>query len=344
MIEQLLSVSSLRYIYDVFCPYRCIFCHHEGILSLPLIGESSKYKLTYDELRFLFKNLKRIFNNTRKLTVTGASVIKDLDDLVKRVKILSRYFENIDIVMNSLDLLNLEDRNKIIDIFKKIYKIKLSFHSFEIECFKDILNFLSEFNNIDKIHTNIVYTKENYRDVLNFLLTLVKGNNIEINKFLSIDLIELFPPVNNLFSKYKYLPELHLHHKHFENAFLKKLNREKIMFKVIKDLENPRVYRVYIFPNIENVQMRFLFVKCSAVYYQIYNRYSSKDVELFIDPLGNIRLCFENQDYIDLYSSIREKDSMMLKLKLEKYLPFYFRNIFLDRNFCIWEKWRKEAG
>lgn len=197
------------------CNYSCIFCHAEGLDGCTIC----KNEITIERIKNLAKTAK--FLNIKKITLTGGEPFLN-NNILNIVKAIKEVYPEVFINLSSN--ISLPSNKLLLEVSKNINKININFQSYNKNIFEKItksnfydivkskIMFLSENNKNILISLNFVYTKFNYKtliDVIEFankynfnlkILELVKNaENMDIYKNIkSIDnIISQFTDSNN---------------------------------------------------------------------------------------------------------------------------------------------------
>lgn len=279
--------KNIRLIYTQKCPYKCFFCHKEGINNI------RETKLSNADIIYLFDTINKNIN-IDEIHITGGEPFSDnnIDDLAKK---LNAKNAKIKITTNGYLIKN---RN----IFKYINKVNFSIHSFDKEKYEKLTNVS---NSYDTVIKNIKLIHQEY-PLLNMCInmTVIKGLNeknsdikkaINFSKSLnaSLKLIEIFNNPDYYVSLDNYV------------SLIEKMGyslKKKTFRKVIYEFEGHEI----------------IFTKCTCDAAKNYKENICKTTnDLFITMDGLIDLCRFRDNNISIYDEIINRNEKGLLNKID---------------------------
>ena len=285
------SRKHIRLVYTQNCPYRCSFCHKEGINNL------RERKLSPDDISFLF-NLVNKNIGMEEIHITGGEAMVE-DDYLELVKKLYENQAMITVTTNGYFI------DKKIDSFKYINKVNISIHSMDEKCYEEITKVKGSYAKVIK---NIKLLRVNYPVLkIDLNMTIIKGINddlqnlkkiIEFSKSInaSLKLIELFN--NNNSNEYVDL-EQYISFLENQGYVLKKKTFRKIIY--------------------EKNDHEILLTKCTCdVVKNIKGNACKKNNDLYITMDGLIDLCRFDNNNISIYDELVNRNEEELLLKIDE--------------------------
>ncbi len=282
----------LRLILTQNCNYNCVFCHKEGLI------DTEKDSLNAEDYKFLFSVAKEYFK-IKEVTLTGGEplVRTDIKEIIKGI-----YSEGGEIVLTTNGYL----LPKIKEVAECINRINVSIHSLDSKKYESMVGKPETFKHVKD---NLSQFKEYFPTVeIRLNSTLVKGKNTsktQISDYLnfakslnaSIKYVELFPKTLDGFFSLKKIEKV-LYGLDFE--LILKEDRKKDFLK-------------------DGLKIRLSQIFCAYAEGKDYPCEECKKFnDLFVTPLGDIKLCRSHRRKISLIEEIknREKEKLVGKISL----------------------------
>ena len=285
------SRKHIRLVYTQKCPYKCSFCHKEGINNV------RERILNPLDIAFLF-NLVNKNIGMDEIHITGGEPLVE-DDYEELIKNLYKNQALITVTSNGYYI------DEKIESFKYLNKVNISLHSMDEECYEKITKVKGSF---EKVVKNIKLLRGKYPVLkIGINMTLIKGVNdsfqslkkvIEFSKSInaSLKIIELF---NNKDSSECVNLDNYIQFLENQGYSLKKKTFRKSIY--------------------ENKEHEILLTRCTCdVVKNIKGNACKKNNDLYITMDGLIDLCRFNQNNISIYDEIVNRNEEELLLKIDE--------------------------
>lgn len=306
--KKIRSNKELRLITTKKCNYNCAFCHHEGIKC------NIEEKLNSDDILSFYQFLNNTYDIS-SIHLTGGEPFlnNELSNIIKKTKA-----EKAEITITS----NGYNINPNDEIFNQIDKINISIHTLDENMYEEISKVKGSFK---KTLNNIIELRKNFpllKIGINTTLTKFYEHNeeelinlIEFSKSIRADIkiIELFPNSDkeNFVNISTIIPTINSKHYNLKKS----------------------AFRKEIYEN-DGHQVILIKCTCSAVSEQKKgdkSKYCYENNDIYLSADGNLHICRNTNDMINIYKEIKNKDYYGLKIKLEEYFESLGKN-------CIYSK------
>lgn len=268
------EIKSLRLLITSRCPYKCFYCHKEGMkFSVPELLTASDYKYFVGLLKDNFR--------LEKVTLTGGDPFcrRDIWDISKSIKeskvfliiitkgMLIKKIGIVDQINFTIDTLDRNKYTKITGVDKKLLqKTICKLIKAKSMGIKVVIN--------TPLSKNINDDKESFEKLLFFC------------KKYKID-------------EWKLIEEMSVDKNNQETFYLEEYANR---MGIIKQFRRIRNYKLSL--NHRGVFITLYRCHCNAI--KLLNKYISES--LFFDPAGNILLCMQNNKKINLLDFIKKRD------------------------------------
>lgn len=286
----------IRFLVTSFCNYGCYFCHNEG-----MVRKNYKDNLTVEDYVWLYENYRDL-TNWNGVTLSGGEPLmyQNIDTLVKE---LYEKGAQITIVTNG----SLLSENEHLTMLKYVKRINVSIHTMEENMYELITRRKNVFRTV---MNNLRLIRSLYSDLeIRLNVTPCKANGWSIGQLKM--LIEFAQTIKATIKCTELFPNTDI-----ENCI--SIEELKKQLETLRYAEVPTEDRTQAFEN-ENEERVFL-TQCTcakAVNMPIPINYCRETHDLYVNPNATIPLCRIGNEKIDIWEEIEERNSVILKKKME---------------------------